>query len=346
MFDLWEGGSPQPPGTTREGCNSLRPSPPCIGNGRNKCDPPTCRKWQWVGGLRVANAHCRCRIGVGLWYNTAIMSGSGCSEIKSRAREALFAGQYLRYAAAYFLLVLVTSFTIVPLLGILSFGVAASGIMPFLQPGGQPEIGLFLDPEVMLPLLGSVLIFSLLVIYPIGFVVWGQAAMAIAAMRRGLTVGHAFSGWGHGWKMGWLAMVKMTYLSLWSLLFFVPGVVKSLSYAMADFVAVDHPDWGADRCIAESCRLMKGNRWRYFVLNLSLLGWILLMMAVSWVPLCGNILPLFIVPYIDAAKASFYEDLLDCDDRSASGEAGPGEVTDYASVFEDRDSKDLHVKGE
>ena len=70
------------------------------------------------------------------------------------------------------------------------------------------------------------------------------------------------------------------------------------------------------------------------------------MMVVSWVPLCGNILPLFIVPYIDAAKASFYEDLLDCDDRSASGEAGPGEVTDYASVFEDRDSKDLHVKGE
>ena len=132
-----------------------------------------CRKWQWVGGLRVANAHCRCRIGVGLWYNTAIMSGSGCSEIKSRAREALFAGQYLRYAAAYFLLALVASFTIVPLLGILSVGVAASGIMPFLQPGGQPEIGLFLDPEVMLPLLGSVLIFSLLVIYPIGFVAWG-----------------------------------------------------------------------------------------------------------------------------------------------------------------------------
>ena len=26
--------------------------------------------------------------------------------------------------------------------------------------------------------------------------------------------------------------------------------------------------------------------------------------------------------------------------------AGPGEVTDYASVFEDRDLKDLHVKGE
>lgn len=135
-----------------------------------------------------------------------------------------------------------------------------------------------------MPLLGSVLIFSLLVIYPIGFVAWGQAAMAIAAMRRGLTVGHAFSGWGHSWRMGWLAMVKMTYLSLWSLLFFVPGVVKSLSYAMADFVAVDHPDWGANRCIAESCRLMKGNRWRYFVLNLSLLGWILLMMVVSWVP--------------------------------------------------------------
>jgi hypothetical protein len=37
----------------------------------------------------------------------------------------------------------------------------------------------------MVPLSVSVLVFSVLIIYPLGFAAWGQAAMSIAAMRRG-----------------------------------------------------------------------------------------------------------------------------------------------------------------
>ena len=106
----------------------------------------------------------------------------------------------------------------------------------------------------MLPLAVSFTLFSLLFMYPLGFVKWGESAMSIATIRRGLTVGHAFSGWGHGWKMGWIEMVKITYLSLWYLLLVVPGMVKSLSYAMTEFIAVDHPEWDANQCISESRR--------------------------------------------------------------------------------------------
>ena len=148
-------------------------------------------------------------------------------------------------------------------MGILGIGIGVSGIAPFFAPGGQPEIGLFLDPEVMLPLLASFLVFSLLAIYPLGYISWGNAAMAIAAMRRGLTVGHAFSGWGHGWKMGWIMAVKFTYLNLWALLLFVPGVVKAISYSMTEYIAIDHPDWSAKQCITESRRLMDGSKMRY-----------------------------------------------------------------------------------
>ena len=145
------------------------------------------------------------------------MSHGKSREIRAEAWKALDEnGQYLRYVLAYLLLLLMTAVISVPLMGILGIGIGVSGIAPFFAPGGQPEIGLFLDPEVMLPLLASFLVFSLLAIYPLGYISWGNAAMAIAAMRRGLTVGHAFSGWGHGWKMGWIMAVKFTYLNLWA----------------------------------------------------------------------------------------------------------------------------------
>lgn len=235
-------------------------------------------------------------------------------EIRMEAWQALgCGGQYLRYIAANVLLAMVMVVAMLPLLAILGWGIGISGIAPFFAPGGQPEIGLLFDPDVMLPILVSVAIFSLLVAYPLGFGAWGQSAMAIAAMRRGLTVGHAFSGWGHGWRMGWIEMVKITYIHLWSLLFAVPGIVKYFSYAMTEFVAVDHPDWSAGQCIAESRRLMDGHKWRYFCMLLSFSGWIVLVLAVGMLPVVGGWAHFFLSPYFETAKAAFYEDLLDMD---------------------------------
>lgn len=236
------------------------------------------------------------------------------AEIRADAWKALGEnGQYLRYVAGYLMLMMLVVVAFVPLSAILGVGIGVSGIAPFFAPGGQPEIGLFLDPEVMLPLLASILVFSLLVAYPVGFAAWGQAAMAIAAMRRGLAVGHAFSGWGHGWRMGWIEMVKITYLNLWALLLVVPGIVKFCSYAMTEFVAVDHPDWSANRCIDESRRLMDGNKLRYFILLLSFIGWAVLVMLAGMLPFVGHLAQWFFMPYVGAAQAAFYEELLDRD---------------------------------
>lgn len=235
-------------------------------------------------------------------------------EIRADAWVALGEnGQYLRYVAAYLLLMLVLIAAVIPLMGILGVGIEMSGVAPFFAPGGHPEIGLFTDPEVMIPLLISTSVFSLFIIYPIGFGAWSNAAMAIAAMRRGLGVGHAFSGWGHGWKMGWIQMVKGSYLFLWGLLLVVPAYVKWCAYAMTEYIAVDHPDWTANQCITESRRLMDGHKWRYVCLHLSFIGWIILVMVASWVPVVGSLAQWFFMPYFEAAKAAFYEDILDCD---------------------------------
>lgn len=236
------------------------------------------------------------------------------SETKVEARKALGDnGQYLRYLTAYLLVVVTALILFIPVFSIIGIGIGVSGISPFLAPGGQPEIGLFADPNVMLPLAVSFTLFSLLFMYPLGFVKWGESAMSIATIRRGLTVGHAFSGWGHGWKMGWIEMVKITYLSLWYLLLVVPGMVKSLSYAMTEFIAVDHPEWDANQCISESRRLMDGHKIRYLCMLLSFTGWIILLIFVGYVPFVGGMCQWLFIPYIAAAKAAFYEELLDID---------------------------------
>lgn len=253
-------------------------------------------------------------------------------EIRSDAWVALGEnGQYLRYVAAYLLLMFMLVLAVVPLMGILGAGIGMSGIGPFLAPGGCPEIGLLADPGVMVPLVVALIVFSLLIIYPIGFGAWGQAAMAIAAMRRGLNVGHAFSGWGHGWRMGWIVTVKFTYLSLWALLLYVPMFVKLCAYSMTEFIAVDHPEWTASQCITESRRLMDGHKWRYFCLKLSFIGWIMLVAAASMVPMIGNLAQWFFMPYFESASAAFYEDLLD---RDSPPSADTEPVTDYVNLIE------------
>lgn len=255
-------------------------------------------------------------------------------EIRAEAWAALGEnGQYLRYVAAFLLLALVGIALILPLTMILGVGIGMSGIAPYFAPGGHPEVGLFMDPEVMLPLLGSALVFSLFLIYPIGFLSWGGSAMAMATMRRGLTVGHAFSGWGHGWRMGWIAMVKGSYLFLWTLLLVIPAYIKWCAYAMTNFIAVDHPDWTANQCITESRRLMDGHKWRYFCLHLSFIGWWILMIVASCLPMVGNLAQWFFMPYPESAKAAFYEDLLDRDGGAAM-DPGQGEESDNVGLVE------------
>ena len=61
-----------------------------------------------------------------------------------------------------------------------------------------------------------------------------------------------------------------------SLLLFIPGVVKAYSYAMTPYIMAEHPGLTANEAITESRRIMDGNKWRLFCLDLSFLGWELL----------------------------------------------------------------------
>ena len=90
---------------------------------------------------------------------------------------------------------------------------------------------------------------------------------------------------------------------LWSLLLLIPGIIKSFAYAMTPFVLVDNPELSCYEAIKRSQELMKGNKWRYFLLALSFLGWILLGILSLGIGL------FWIIPYIETTTAAFYYDI-------------------------------------
>ena len=97
-----------------------------------------------------------------------------------------------------------------------------------------------------------------------------------------------------------MRLLRTIYIFLWTLLFIIPGIVKSYSYAMAPYILAAYPGTDANDAITRSRELMRGNKWRLFCLDLSFIGWTILCV------LSLGIGFLWLNPYIQAAHASFY----------------------------------------
>ena len=102
-----------------------------------------------------------------------------------------------------------------------------------------------------------------------------------------------------------LAIKMSIYLLLWSMLFVVPGIIKTFSYSMAPYILADHPEMTGGEAITASKNLMKGKKWKLFCMEFSFIGWILLSF------LTFGILFLWVGPWMAAAEADFYESIKD-----------------------------------
>lgn len=102
---------------------------------------------------------------------------------------------------------------------------------------------------------------------------------------------------------GFLQMfLRNLFTFLWSLLFVIPGIIKSLSYAMTPFIMAENPNLTAKEAINLSKQHMEGHKMELFCLGLSFIGWSLLSALTMGI---GSI---FLNPYINAAYAAFYRD--------------------------------------
>jgi uncharacterized membrane protein len=138
----------------------------------------------------------------------------------------------------------------------------------------------------------------------LGFIVAGYYAVNLNLIRtKTAKIEDLFSGC-KNFVTNFVAYLLMqVFIALWSLLFFIPGIVKSYSYAMTMYILNDHPEMSASEAITESRKMMNGHKAELFVLHLSFLGWIILSSFTF------GILLLYVMPYMQATSAAFYEKL-------------------------------------
>ena len=100
------------------------------------------------------------------------------------------------------------------------------------------------------------------------------------------------------------AFLRDLFIFLWSLLFIIPGIIKSYEYRLVPYIVSEDPTINFRSALDQSKELMKGNKWRTFVLDLSFIGWDLLS-ALSF-GLAGIF---FVEPYKAATDAALYESI-------------------------------------
>ena len=150
--------------------------------------------------------------------------------------------------------------------------------------------------------IGSILLLWLLV-----FVVFSplQISLAHTYLKVADEEKPQFNMLGYGFRNCWtqsalLGFFSNVFIFLWSLLFVIPGIIKSYSYRMSSYIMAENPEISALDAITKSKQMMKGHKFELFVLDLSFILWYLL------VAITLGIASIYVMPYTTATRANFY----------------------------------------
>ncbi len=194
-----------------------------------------------------------------------------------------------------------------------------------LTPGGlmaffdrfMGEIGMALDNFFSNPLIAMTTVFIIVMAFMVGFVIafgWAifVAGPVVVGKNRYFMEHRAF---GSKFERIFYVFRKGRYMNtvktlfwyeikifLWSLLFIIPGIIKSYEYYMVPYILAENPGIDTERAFEISRLMTKGEKWKIFVLELSFIGWILLGCLV-----CCGVGVIFVQPYYEATFAELYQ---------------------------------------
>ncbi len=115
-------------------------------------------------------------------------------------------------------------------------------------------------------------------------------------------------------NFGLLSALAILFLSLiTAAISLALSIYVTYAYAFAPMILSEYPEIGITEALRNSRHLMRGNKWKYFCLQISFIGWILLAVFCT----CG-LGTIILSPYMGAASASFYDTIAN---RDAAKEA-------------------------
>ena len=124
-------------------------------------------------------------------------------------------------------------------------------------------------------------------------------------VRRGEEMGYStlFDGFSFVGKLILLQIVMSLFITLWSFLFVIPGIIAGYRYRFAMYNLCENPEMGVMEALAMSCSQTQGYKMDLFVLDLSFLGWSLLCV------LTLGIATLWVTPYRVQADLGYFQQI-------------------------------------
>ncbi|MEE1275015.1 MAG: DUF975 family protein [Olegusella sp.] len=173
------------------------------------------------------------------------------------------------------------------------------------NPFGDMPLGIFLAVAsgVLLLVLAIVAIGFALDAFLLNPLEVGGRKFFLANLNRPAETRELGTAFDHNYLQGVKTMfLRDLFTVLWSLLFVIPGIVKYYEYYMIPYLIAENPQMDRETAFAESKRMMDGQKWNAFLLDLSFLGWDILS-AMTF----GILRLLYVGPYHAATSAALYE---------------------------------------
>lgn len=127
--------------------------------------------------------------------------------------------------------------------------------------------------------------------------------LAIAKEDKKPQIADTFSGYDDFWSAVKVYLLACVYITLWSLLLIIPGIIKAISYSQIFYILAENKGMSARAAINSSKEMMEGHKMDYFILGLSFVGW-----AIVGMITCG-IAYIWVMPYMQATYTNFYNSI-------------------------------------
>ena len=148
----------------------------------------------------------------------------------------------------------------------------------------------------------------------------GKNSYFINCRRGSCAFSDLFSGFRNGNYMSNVSKMFACNIRifLFTLLFVIPGIIKSCEYFMVPYILAENPDIDKNRALEISSMATRGEKWHIFVCGLSFIGWYMLGALA-----CG-VGAMFVHPYEQATMAELFAALRYKAERE--GICQPGEI--------------------
>lgn len=159
--------------------------------------------------------------------------------------------------------------------------------------------GLSIIMGIILSISGITVVGPLILMGPLSL---GLSIFMLEVVRTGKsTLESGFKGFKQFGTSFGAGLLMIICTCLWSLLFYIPGIIAAIRYSMTFYIIADNPELSATEAIDKSKEMMKGHKGEFFVLLLSFFWWYILCFITF------GLAAIYVSPYIEATKVAFYE---------------------------------------